>query len=113
MKTLEKYGLTKNDLSSIAEILYENQKVSRVVLFGSRATGEFRNGSDIDLVLKGRNLHLEDILNASIALDDLYLPYKIDLLIYDQIEEKELLGHIDKYGIVLKDPKTKTNLTSN
>lgn len=113
MKPLEKYSLTKNDLSSIAEILYENQKVSQVVLFGSRATGNFRNGSDIDLALKGINLHLEDVLDASIALDDLYLPYKIDLLIYDKIEEKELLNHIKEYGIVLENCNTKTNFTSD
>lgn len=112
MKSLEKYSLTKNDLSSIAEILYKNQNVSQVVLFGSRALGNFQNGSDIDLALKGINLHLDDILEASIALDDLYLPYKIDLLIYNQIVEKELLKHIDQYGIVLEDLNTKPGLTS-
>ncbi|MBN2637466.1 MAG: nucleotidyltransferase domain-containing protein [Bacteroidales bacterium] len=71
------------------------------MLFGSRAKGNYNRGSDIDLTIKGDNLTLNDVLDLSIDLDDLMLPYKFDLIIYDRIKEKDLIDHILRVGIPL------------
>ncbi len=103
MQKDQKYGLEKTDLSVIVKALCSNKKVQQVILFGSRTTGNHRNGSDIDLALKGEGLGLQDILDASLALDDLFLPYKFDVLIYDRVKETQLKNHIDIYGVALND----------
>ena len=96
-----KYGLENSAISQIISILESNLKIEKIVLFGSRAKGNFQNGSDVDLSLMGKELTLNDILNASIEIDELALPYKFDLIIYNRIKEKALLEHIDRVGITL------------
>jgi len=103
MNEQKRYGLSELDLSKVISILIKNEKIDEVILFGSRAKGNFSNGSDIDLALKGNCLTLNDILDASIEIDKLYLPYKFDLIIFDRINEKKLIDHIDRVGISLTD----------
>jgi predicted nucleotidyltransferase len=77
------------------------QKVDSVILFGSRAKGTFSNGSDIDIALKGENIVLNDLLDLLNALDELLLPYKFDIVIFDRIEDDVLKEHINRVGISL------------
>jgi uncharacterized protein len=95
------YGFTKDQIKGILEVLQENKKLSRVVLYGSRAKGNFSPGSDVDLALTGDDLELNDIINYKVKLDNLPLMQRIDLVIYDQIKEPALVDHIDRVGFVL------------
>ncbi len=101
MSKNRKYGLREKDLEKIISVLRSNPGISEVILFGSRAKGDFSSGSDIDIALKGAGLKLDDILNARIEIDKLSLPYKFDIIIYDRIKEKALQEHIDRVGIRL------------
>ncbi|HOT15951.1 MAG TPA: nucleotidyltransferase domain-containing protein [Bacteroidales bacterium] len=94
-------GISDHTLSLILKVVQENPKVSEVILFGSRAKGNFVSGSDIDLALKGNEINLNDILELSVNLDKLNLPYKFDLIIYDRIQESALIEHITRNGICL------------
>lgn len=96
-----KYGIPESDYSRIISVLGRNSKIDKAILFGSRAKGNYNPGSDIDIALKGKNLSLEDILNAKTEIEDLFLPWKIDFVIYNRIKEKELIDHIDRVGIPL------------
>jgi len=96
-----KYGLLLKDIDSLVSIISANHKVDKIILFGSRAKGNFTPGSDIDLVIKGQLLKLNDILDFKIKTDNLSLPYKIDLIIYDSIIEPDLISHINRVGISL------------
>lgn len=71
------------------------------MLYGSRAKGNFKPGSDIDLTLRGAGLTLSLLGDIDAALDELLLPYQIDLSIYDQIGHAELVAHIDRVGRVI------------
>lgn len=95
------YGLEKSDIRDIVSVLKENSKVQQIILFGSRAKNTHSNGSDIDIALKGNSLNTNDIINLSVELDELDLPYKIDLVIYERIEEEALKEHINRVGVVL------------
>lgn len=101
MQKKRKYGLLEKDIESITSILKSNSKIDSIILFGSRAKGNYLDGSDIDIAIKGKGLNLDDILNAKVSLEDLSLPYKIDVIIYERIKESELLSHIDRIGITL------------
>lgn len=96
-----KYGLPETDLERIIALLQQNPKIKKITLFGSRAKGNFKEGSDIDIALIGNNLLLNDILDATIELEKLNLPFKFDLVIYDRIKEEALKEHIDRVGIIL------------
>jgi len=101
MKSNSKYGLIETDLQDIVAVFESNARISSVILFGSRAKGTYNPGSDIDLALKGNNLDLNDVLEASVQLEELFLGFKFDLIIYDRIKEDALRKHIDTSGKIL------------
>ncbi len=94
------YGLNKEAIEKINQVFARYQAVEKVFLYGSRAKGNYKNGSDIDLTLIGENLNLRLLNKISLDLDDLLLPYKIDLSIYDQITNSDLIDHISRVKIV-------------
>lgn len=71
-----------------------------MVLYGSRAKGNYRQGSDIDLCIKANSWNERKLLSLENEIDDLLLPYKIDLSLYHQIENMALIDHINRVGKV-------------
>ena len=96
-----KYGLPESDVESVISILQKNSKIETAILFGSRAKGNFTNGSDVDIALVGTHLKLNDIVEINLEIEKLFLPWKFDLVIYSRIKEKALIDHIDRVGIPL------------
>ena len=95
---MTKYGLKQSTVQDIQKVFSTFSEVEEVVLYGSRAKGNFKNGSDIDLTIKGENLNLKIINKISLSLDDLYLPYTFDLSIFNHISSPELIDHIQRVG---------------
>lgn len=93
-------GLSNETIDVIKNVFKKYPEIEEVILYGSRAKGDFRKGSDIDLILKGSSLTLSTLYNIENALDDLLLPYKIDLSIFHKINNKDLLDHIKRVGVV-------------
>ncbi|MDE6070687.1 MAG: nucleotidyltransferase domain-containing protein, partial [Alistipes sp.] len=71
------------------------------VLYGSRAKGDFRPFSDVDLVLVGEKLNRADLRRIILALDDSPLPYRFDVSIFHDLSNPDLIAHIERVGIVL------------
>lgn len=95
------FGLTTADIESIIRVLKSYPKVEDAVVYGSRAMGNYKPGSDIDLALKGQ-LDESDAISVSADLNErLPLPYKFDVLAYATLSDKALIAHIDHYGISL------------
>ncbi len=95
-----KYGLKQYTIESIQGIFARYPQVETVILYGSRAKGNHRPNSDIDLTLKGQGIDLSTQFRIETDLDDLLLPYKIDLSIFHRIENQELRDHIHRVGAV-------------
>jgi len=106
-----KYGLNKEIIRKITGVFAGHGNIDEVVLYGSRAKGNYSPGSDIDLTLKGGGLGLEQLNKIITELDDLLLPYTFDLSIYSQIENVDLLSHIARVGIVFYRRNLCANLT--
>ncbi|OGV26601.1 MAG: hypothetical protein A3F18_06410 [Legionellales bacterium RIFCSPHIGHO2_12_FULL_37_14] len=100
-KTNEKYGLPLRVITSLTAIIKRHPAVKEVILYGSRAKGNYQPGSDIDLCLIAPLLTLQEQSIIENELDDLLLPWKIDLSVKHKIESQELLEHIDRVGILL------------
>jgi len=94
------HGISQSTLDKIKQTIFSTQGVEKVILYGSRAKGNYREGSDIDLTIKG-DLVFGDLVKLSANLDNLNLPWKIDLSLYNLITNKELLDHIDRIGITI------------
>lgn len=92
------FGLSTSDLRALQAVLASHRQVVRADIYGSRAMGRFRPGSDIDLTLRGDLLTMTDLLAIDREIDDLHLPYKVDLSLYSQIEDAALRDHIDTAG---------------
>ncbi len=94
------FGLTHAHINSINSVFKNYNCIIKVILYGSRAKGNYRNGSDIDLTLIGNDIDLSTLMKIENELDDLLLPYKIDLSILNKIENSELKDHINRVGKV-------------
>jgi predicted nucleotidyltransferase len=97
------FGLKTETIEAIREVLAKYPEVEKAILYGSRAKGNYRPGSDIDLTLIGEKLNLSTLQKIEDDLDDLLLPYKIDLSLHKQIQNKDLLELIERVGKVLFD----------
>ncbi len=92
------FGLKPEILGKLVGVFKNHSKVQQVLVYGSRAKGNFRRGSDIDITMKGGDLSGSDLRQIEQEIDELLLPYKVDLSIYDQIDSEELLAHIQRCG---------------
>lgn len=95
-----RFGLTEATIEKITGIMASHPRVEQALLYGSRAKGNYKNGSDIDLTLMGQGLQTDDLLKIMGELDDLLLPYMIDLSLFHQLNHPELIEHIQRAGIV-------------
>ncbi|PZX57656.1 putative nucleotidyltransferase [Algoriphagus ratkowskyi] len=96
-------GISNSTLSEIFSIFSNFPEVEKAVLFGSRAKGNFYEGSDIDIAVYGEKLDFKQLLNISIALDKIELLQAIDLVHFEKIKEPELNKHIERVGIRIYD----------
>jgi type I restriction enzyme S subunit len=96
--TITNTGLDQQAISKINDVFRLFPEINEVILYGSRAMGNFKPYSDIDLTLKGKNLDLSIQQKIETQLDDLLLPYKIDLSIFHQIQNQDLVDHISRVG---------------
>ncbi|MGD1088116.1 MAG: restriction endonuclease subunit S [Verrucomicrobiota bacterium] len=95
-----KYGLTEKAVEKICAVFARFPAIEKAVLYGSRAKGDFKTGSDIDLTLYGEALTADLRSAIASALDDLLLPYTIDLSIFDELNHAKLREHIERVGVL-------------
>jgi predicted nucleotidyltransferase len=94
-------GLKPVVLEKIRKVFAAYPEINQVILYGSRAKGNYRRGSDIDLTIKSDQLTLLQLMRIEQELDDLLLPYKIDLSLFRTIENQDLIDHIERVGLIL------------
>jgi uncharacterized protein len=96
-----RFGLKETVILQIREVLVKYPQVEKAVLYGSRASGSYKNGSDIDLTLDGdADLTLKVLFRIMDDLDDLLLPYTFDLSIHHCISDPEVIVQIQREGVM-------------
>lgn len=94
-----RFGLKAAMINKIQDVFALFPDIEKVILYGSRAKGNYRHGSDIDFTLMGENLSLDNSVYPLMdALDELYLPYSFDISIFEHIDNQELIAHINRVG---------------
>ncbi len=97
------FGLKNKDIQSLRQVFAKHPNVEKVILYGSRAMGDYRYNSDIDLTIVGENLDLTEQFTIENELDDLLLPYKIDVALFHTIRNNDLIDHIQSRGHIFYD----------
>ena len=95
-----KFGLKPETIDKINSVFIKYPEVEQVIIYGSRAKGNYRNGSDIDITLKGKDLNDKIRSKISWDIDDLNTPYLFDISIFDQLNSPDLEEHIERVGQV-------------
>jgi predicted nucleotidyltransferase len=75
-------------------------EVEKAILYGSRAKGNYRKGSDIDLTLEGEQLNHRVLSKIAGQLEESTLPYQVDLSLKNQLDNPHLMAHIERLGVV-------------
>ena len=93
-----KFGLTDEVIHKISAVFAQHPQVQEVIIYGSRAKGNYHEGSDIDITLKGENI--TNALRSKIywEIDDLNLPYLFDISIFNSLHAPNLEEHIKRVG---------------
>ncbi len=92
-------GLNFKTQQLLNSIFLKYPQIDEIILYGSRAKGNFKVGSDIDLTIKSSSMNLSDLLKIEDDIDNLLLPYKVDLSLMHLIDNDELIKHIERVGI--------------
>lgn len=99
MSESSRFGLSQATLDKLSSVFARHGAINSVLLYGSRAKGNYRPGSDIDLTIKGAEIPFAEFMAIEDEIDDLMLPYTVDLSQYRQIGNPELIAHIDRVGM--------------
>lgn len=99
MSELASTGLPTHAIEALQKVFHQYPQIDSVWLYGSRAKGNWRNGSDIDLTIMDNGLTLAQQLTLENQIDDLLLPWSVDLSRYSDIDNPALIDHIKRIGI--------------
>jgi predicted nucleotidyltransferase len=91
------FGIYPKSYKEILLIIDDCSSIDEVIIYGSRAKGNFKEGSDIDITLKG-NISKEDLNKLWHKLDDSFIPYKFDISVYKELKSESLIEHIQRVG---------------
>lgn len=95
------YGLPDATIQKICAVLGRYTQVESAILYGSRAKGNYKTGSDIDLTLcGGPDLTLDVLYRIIEDIDDLLMPYSFDLSIFNDISDQDVIDHIKRVGVL-------------
>lgn len=94
------FGLSDTTCATIHAILARHPTIAQAIMYGSRAKGNYRPGSDIDLMLVGDGLDLSVVSAVASELEESDIPYTVDVSARDHIESPALREHIERVGQV-------------
>lgn len=96
------FGLLDRDIEYILRALKQFDEIEEARVFGSRAMGNYKKGSDIDMVIIGKNITSSVLYKLDDYLNEVYpLPYFFDIIQYESIMNENLINHINNEGKVI------------
>ncbi len=94
-----RFGLSDKTILSLRSVFTKFPSIQKVIIYGSRAKGNFKPGSDIDLTLITSENDLSFLFEVENAIEELLLPYKVDLSFYSSLDNENLKDHINRVGV--------------
>lgn len=95
-------GLLDRDIMYINKALEQHIEIEKAIIFGSRAMGNYKKGSDVDIAIIGKNVNRSIIYKLEDCLNEVYpLPYFFDIIQYNEITNEKLINHINNEGKII------------
>ena len=94
------FGINQETINKINSVFEKHPEIEKVIIYGSRAKGNYRAGSDIDLTLIGNNLEHNLAGTVNSEIDDLNTPYLFDVSVFGKLNSPSLKEHINRVGKV-------------
>ncbi|MDZ4708971.1 MAG: nucleotidyltransferase domain-containing protein [Saprospiraceae bacterium] len=108
---MNSFGITKKSYKLLLDLFLNHPQIEQVILYGSRAKGNFKKGSDIDLAIKGKDCNAEIATRVKSTINEvLPIPYKVDIVDYESLMIVELKQKIDEAGVVFYERITLVSL---
>ncbi len=96
------FGFSQQDQEHLRSALRKFPEIEQAIIFGSRAMGNNKKGSDVDLAIAGKNITSTTAIRLrSLLNEELPLPYFFDVVVYEKITNDKLKRHIDEHGVAL------------
>ena len=96
--TVIKFGIPSDVLERIVQTIRLEKRIKEIILFGSRAKGEFKKGSDIDIAVIADTLQFDELNQIRVNISELLTPYSVDIIDFNKITNNELKEHILRVG---------------
>lgn len=96
---MNKFGLSERTINELLEYFKSKPEIEKVMVYGSRAKGNFRNGSDIDFAVWTKDKSAYE-LRIEAELDDLETPYMFDVTDYKNLTHEGMKNSIDRDGML-------------
>lgn len=94
-----RHGIKEEYWKKLCELFAKKPKIEKVILYGSRAKGTYKQFSDIDITLLGDKLEHNDLLDIIDCIDELLFPYMFDVSLYSSLKNENLIDHINRVGV--------------
>jgi len=96
------FCFSKQDQERISSALQKFPEIEKTIVFGSRAMGNSKKASDVDLAIVGKNITAKTVIRLRSQLnEELPLPYFFDVVVYEKIANEKLKQHINEHGLAL------------
>ncbi len=99
------FGFTEKQWGTLTELFLKHPAIQKATLFGSRAKGNYKAASDVDLAIEGTDLDISTLLRFQADLEESTLPYFFDVIDLKMVDSNELLQHIQEFGVTIYDSK--------
>src|SRR5579863_3536312 len=96
---ISRFGLNERDINTLTTIFMRHPCIKEIRIFGSRANGNFKKGSDIDLAIMNKGVSEREVNNIKAELEESSLPYLVDIIDFNTLQHKELKEQIERRGV--------------
>lgn len=100
------FGLSEKTTQKLYSAFEKFPEIDKVIIYGSRAKGNYREGSDIDITLIGNDLTHTILLKLLYEIDELNTPYLYDVSIFSKLSNEDFIEHINRVGKIFYQKKT-------
>ena len=94
----ESLGLKHVWFEQLLESFAKHPEIDEVIVYGSRAKGNYHDRSDLDLAFKGQ-FDRHQLSRIKLDLEETDLPIGFDVLKYEDLKNVLLKDHIDRVGV--------------
>ena len=95
------YGLTDRELALMDSYFSQITNLEKVILYGSRAKGNYKKFSDVDITLLGKEIGISDLFKLQDLLYESDLPYMYDVSLFKSLTNPDLIDHDRVFFIIV------------